>query len=248
MSVSAIPGLHQPPTMADLEKSRDVFNSLTLQDEMPTEEFEMPEEQLLELGSIFVRHGVSHLYGLHLIHSHTKLPSSSIMFGHAITEPSGYWNKPTPASSLVLGNARGHVFKLIGKHQFSPYEFVEEKPREVPDTISTFIVELADCLCKFSLQDMLGLQILSFPPHTDMLEFDLSDSGTVMLQAKDAKSGGSFRTTGWSFVSHDGIISAKGQDVHAKTTRDTHRVFTGSKPLPDIESLKNALRFEDILR
>jgi hypothetical protein len=51
-------------------------------------------------------------------------------------------------------------------------------------------------------------------------------------------------TTGWSFhVGDDGVISCKGNDVYAEK-KDTHQVFTNSKPLPTVEVLKEALRKE----
>jgi hypothetical protein len=49
-------------------------------------------------------------------------------------------------------------------------------------------------------------------------------------------------TTGWSFwVGNDGIISCKGNNVYA-AKKNTHQVFTDSKPLPTVEALLEVLR------
>ena len=54
-------------------------------------------------------------------------------------------------------------------------------------------------------------------------------------------------TTGWSFhIGDDGIISYKGNDVYAEK-KDTHQVFTDSKPLRTVVALREALHEEGLI-
>lgn len=68
-----------------------------------------------------------------------------------------------------------------------------------------------------------------------------------MLREQDVSHGGIYRTTGWSFERDGGgVISVKGQESHTKTTKGTHQVFFSGKPLPSVETVKDALHEEGI--
>ena len=81
-----------------------------------------------------------------------------------------------------------------------------------------------------------------------MLEFVLGEDATVMLREQDVDHGGIYQITGWSLErGRDGIISVNNSESHAKTTRGIHQVFTGSKPLPNVKTVKNILHKEGII-
>ena len=81
-----------------------------------------------------------------------------------------------------------------------------------------------------------------------MLEFIFSEEAMAILREQDVNHGGIYRITGWSFErGGDGIISVKGGESYAKTIRGTHQVFTGTKPLTNVEAVKDVLREKGII-
>lgn len=123
----------------------------------------------------------------------------------------------------------GHIFKYVGASCFLAYEYKSGSVTNLGSVSENFFSDLIGYLCMLGLQDVLGLQVLD--ESTDiMVKFDLTQLGTVMMKEQDAQHGEIFRITGWSFhYNIDGIMSYKGGESHAKTTKGTHQVFIDGK-------------------
>ena len=214
---------------------------------------EVTESQLLSLGALFARNDAQDVFGLHLVHGHFQIDEDMIMLEVGLgTDSPGYWTKPTKSTSVDRNNIHGHIYVLsFSENRFIPYEY-----RGGPSTDSwkqvhpSFFSELAQYLVVNDLSGVLGLQVLNRPtlPQEQMLEFVLGEKATAILREQDVNHGGIYRTTGWSFGQNDdGIISVKGSESHAKTTKGTHQVFINGKPLPTVEAVKDVLRKEGVI-
>ena len=110
-------------------------------------------------------------------------------------------------SNVDLTQIHGHIFKYVGAGCFLAYEYEPGSVTDLSSVSENFFKDLIDCLCTLGLQDVLGLQVLGESTDT-MVEFDLTQLGTVMMREQDAQHGESFRTTGWTFHrSDDGMVS-----------------------------------------
>jgi hypothetical protein len=200
---------------------------------------EIPSKHLQSLADLFVQHNIHTRFGLHLVHRHTELAAGHVMLNHKITSPSGYWSKPTSFQDVNLAEVHGHIFQLIGEDRFVAYEVTEGKLSDFSDISADFFRELALYLRDNALDQSLGLEVLG--DTEDMIEMDFGDCGTVMLQDEDCHHGKPFRTTGWKFTYDKGIISYKGNTVHAATNIGPHKVFVDGKLCPDLPALKSLL-------
>ncbi|KAJ5111796.1 hypothetical protein NUU61_001426 [Penicillium alfredii] len=222
---SVVPGLHMPPTLADLKQSSNLYNQL------PSDEAQPPllSDHSQEIRNILLRHNVQNKFGIHLIH-----------------EPPGCWTKPIPVEDVDTANVHGHIFKLSTDGKLEAYEYREGPPINVSEVDPSFFEELFGYLLEHNLTDVFGLQALhgSFSP---MIELVLGNSGTVMLNEDQAQYGKVYRATGWS-IDHDreseGLTDG---EKHAQTTKGTHRVFVDEIPLSTIGELKEFLKQEEII-
>lgn len=198
---------------------------------------------------MFVGHDVHDNLGVHLVDGHVGLAADMVMVGTNIADLSACWNKPTKMADVDLTNIQGHIFKLVNNERFVAYEFQEGAVNNLSSCSADFFVEFTRYLLAEGLQDIIGLQIRGGSVD-DMVEFDLTNHGTVMMKEQDAQHGAIFFTTGWVFHCHDGIVSYKGNESHAATTKGTHQVFTDGKIGPiglDIACLRSILKDNDII-
>ena len=159
------------------------------------------------------------------------------------------WTKPVPIAELASKAVHGHVFRLQSDNTFVPYELQEgEVYNKELATKSRFFLEFANFLHRNNLADLVALQLLDSSQNSTRMELLIGSQGTLVVDEKDLIGFGRPRvTTGWSFhVGDDGIISCKGNDVYA-AKKNTHQVFTDSKPLPTVEALKEALHKEGLI-
>lgn len=165
------------------------------------------------------------------------------MLGKSVQQPSGCWTKPTGIEEVNLEDIHGHIFALAGDGRFVAYEYRERPPFDMADVKPEFFRDIIQYLRSNNLEDLLGLQVLSNEPQEKLAEFVLGqEAGTVMLRESEANYGRISRVTGWSFEDKDGVISCKGNDVHAEMKNGNHRIFQDSKPLPDVHELRMVLK------
>lgn len=195
-----------------------------------------------------MRYDVFSKFGLHLIHGHFPLAQDKVMLGTYVPELTGYWTKPTEINTVNLADVHGHIFVVAGKNSFIAYEYREGPTVDLSDIKPEFFHDVVEYLQANGLQDVLGLQVLTADCSEKMAEFDLgAGAGTIMLKDSDAKYGRVYRVTGWVFEERDGIVSCKGNDVHAGTTKGPHKVFQDSKLLRNVHELTKALKEEEIV-
>lgn len=161
-----------------------------------------------------------------------------------------YWTKPVAVAELKVDSIHGHVFHLSSNGTFVAYEFKERNVPSKAVTVDTiFFQDFADLLHDNKLAGLVALQVLDTCQESTKIEFEVGPQGIVMLDEKDVLQLGLTRmTTGWSFgVGDDGIISCTGNGTHAPKTNASHQVFVDTKPIPDVDALKTALREEGVV-
>lgn len=213
---------------------------------------EVTADQLQSLAALFIRHNAQDVFGLHLVHGHFRIDEDMIMLGVGLgTGSPGYWTKPTKYANVDKDSIHGHIYVLSSENHFIAYEYREEPSADKWKQVHpSFFSELALHLVTKDLAGVLGLQVLDRPAVSSerMLEFILGGEATAMLREQDVNHGGIYRVTGWSFgQDEDGIISVKGNESHAKTTKGTHQVFIDGKPLPTLEAVTDVLYKEGII-
>ncbi|KAL9124203.1 MAG: hypothetical protein Q9217_006445 [Psora testacea] len=213
---------------------------------------EVTADQLQSLAELFTRYDAQDVFGVHLIHGHFHIDEDKIMLGVDLgTDSLGYWTKPTQSANIDKDDIHGHIYVLSSENQFVAYEYRGGPSTDNWKQVHTsFFPQLAQYLLTNNLAGVIGLQVLDRLAVSSerMLEFVLGGEGTAMLGEQDVNHGGIYRVTGWSFAQdEDGIISVKGSESHAKTTKGTHQVFTNGKPLPTVEAVRHVLRKEGIL-
>ncbi|KAF2463951.1 uncharacterized protein BDR25DRAFT_319554 [Lindgomyces ingoldianus] len=211
LSNMAIPGLHQPPTMDDMTKSGDIYNTLPDDADQP----QVAEVFISGLKALIKEFNVQNKFGLHLVHGHTR---------------------PMKTNKLNHKALHGYVFVLDADGEFHPYEFRQGPPPPMTTNDNAFIVAVQNYLKLNGLAGIIGVELLDQDSlGKNMKDFVLSNTdGTVMLPADNVNPTEIYRTTGWNAV--EGITDLKGNESsHAKTAKGTHQVFTDGKALPDIE-------------
>ncbi|PHH64720.1 hypothetical protein CDD81_3982 [Ophiocordyceps australis] len=192
-----IPGLNSILTDADMEWSRQLYNSL------PSDEAQPEVEHLLQqLAELFIRNNAHKVFGVHLIHGHLEIPEKKVLFGDR-TDPRCCWTKPTKVDSLNLDSLHGHTFILTDKG-FRPYEYHSGQHPELAQVENNFVPELADFLRTNQLSRIIALEVLDTPLPETMMELVLRDHGTIMMEPKHLRSCKPFRQTGWAFVEENG--------------------------------------------
>lgn len=193
------------------------------------------------LANIFVKYSVHERLGVHLVHGHSKVVVSDVMLGHSFTEPSGRWYKPVRIEDVNLTDVHGHIFKLVDGGHFVAYNYVEGKASNLSDVSPDFFKDLVDYLQSHHLEAIVSLQVLDESVE-NMAEFDFGDCGTVMLNEQDVSNTTPFRITGWVFTHQEGIVSFKGKETHAATTKGPHKVFIDGKLATNVTALKVILK------
>jgi len=228
-----------------LTLQRQSYNSLPDDKDQP----EISPAHLKEITEIIMSHNVQGKFGIHLVHGHLQVGQGKIMHGTAMTNLRDCWTRPTDISGLDVGNMHGHIFALSPNSEFQAYEYRQGPPPPMGINDNAFIVALKAYLQMHSLGSLIGLQVLNEDKDKQLQEFVLGDNnGAVMLDAKDTKIIQSYRVTGYVVeTDRSGATELKGKETHTPTIRQTHQVFTDGKPLPDEESLMNALRADGVI-
>jgi hypothetical protein len=224
------------------------YNSLPHPDEQPR----VSDGMLKELGEVFVRHGAQDIFGIHLLHSHFTAPQGTALLGvdFPMTDKTqACWTKPVPAEEMMAKPLHGHVFCVQPDGALIAYEFHEGKADFNEESVQpAFFREFAEFLQHNHLASLLALELLDGHRDHTKTELQVGPLATVNFHENDVFGlDPQSITTGWSFqVGDDGIISCKGGNVYA-AKKNTHQVFTDSKPLPTVEALKDALRAQGII-
>lgn len=205
------------------------------------------------LAQLFLRYNVEAAFGLHLVHSHFKIPSDAVMLGSIFSgDPSGYWTRPTPWKHVGAKMVHGHIYTVTEEHGLLAYEYREGiAPKNVEGVNSAFFHEFIDYIESNQLGGIIGLEVLEdgLCSQIQLLEFVLADQGTVMLKQEDVTDARISRITGWSFArGADGIVSTKGNTAHASKAGGPHQIFTDGKLVGNIDAVMSLLLRNDIIQ
>ncbi|GJN72822.1 hypothetical protein VFPFJ_03198 [Purpureocillium lilacinum] len=233
LPVVDIPGLHHAPDAEEFADSRNIYahsNGLPQPEDQP----ELSDSTLKALGELFVRHKAHDTFGIHFLHAHFQISDEFVLYGEQVQVSGNFescWTQPVPSNET-----------------FVPYEFQEGAPPPKAVTVpQEFFQDLAQFLHSNNLADLVALQLLGGQSEGTSTELLIGPQSTLTLDTNDILGFEPAKiTTGWLFqVGDDGVISCKGNDVYSKK-KNTHQVFTDSKPLT-LEALKAALRQEGII-
>jgi len=180
-----------------------------------------------ELCAIIAKYNAQSHFRLRLLHRHTTIPEGQILFGTSITEPLGYWTRPTCISDIDLQKIHPHIISVDAASRTTegekrnallfPSEFREGPPVSVGNIDRNFFTEFTDCLWTMGLENTLGLEVIQ--GHAGkMIEFSF-DIGSLLLQedkvaaeVRDGRRGHVIlRETGWSVTVKDGLVDKTGE-------------------------------------
>ncbi|EXU95611.1 hypothetical protein X797_011327 [Metarhizium robertsii] len=229
-----VPGLSKALTEQDLRKSQNIYN--TLQDE--SRQPELSESHLNALAELFVRHFAHETFGVHLAHSHFRIPSNNVLLGTNYNGPCSRWAKTIPFEDMNLGRVHGHIF-VLRDNTFHPYEFQIGSMPDPPQGTSEFLAELAEYLVMHNLTDLVGLQVIH-PDPLPMYELVLP-MGTIMMDASRLTGCLPTRHTGWRFEIRDGEPRVcTPYETHAKHSGG-HDIFNKGSPLPKLDNIEDVM-------
>lgn len=238
-----------PVTVQSLILVAHRYNCLVHDHEQPS----VSSYHLDMLAQLFLRYNVEAIFGLHLIHSHFKIPYNTVMLGSAFSgDSSGYWTKPLLWKDIGLKNVHGHIYIISKEHDLLAYEYREGiAPKNADGINSAFFHEFVEYLISNELAGVLGLEVLEdeMSSQNQSLEFVLADQGTVMLKQDYVTNAYISRITGWSFTrSADGTVSVKGHETHASKPGGPHQIFTDGKLLNNIDAVMSLLLQHNIIK
>lgn len=204
------------------------YNSLREDSEQP----QVSNNHLAYLAQLFIRHNAQNTFGLHLIHSHFKIPYDTVMLGTTFELGfPGYWTQPELYETVSTIPVHGHIFVVNSAECLLPYEYREgEAPTTARDIGLVFFEELSAYLTSNKLEQLLGLQILEERLDSQLhMEYVIAEQATIMIRGEHAAQSNIYRVTGWTFVQEvDGSISVKGTETHAAYD-GVHKIFTDGK-------------------
>ena len=190
---------------------------------------------------------VHKIFGLHLVHSHANAQADAVILGTNFTNPQGCWARPTRIRDVDCNNVHGHIFLLHHSFRILAYEYRVGPMVDISRIDPRFFHSLTEYLHENGLSTVLGLQVLPDWPPPELIEMELREHGTVMLDKSDANHGDPFRVTGWLVHEDDGIVSFKGNETHSPTTKGGHQPFKDGKSLSSIAELKTSLKEVGVL-
>jgi len=176
-----------------------------------------------ELCAIIAKYNAQNHFRLGLLHRHMKVPEGQILLGTNITEPSGFWTRPTPISDIDLQKIHPHVISIDATSCTSegemrnalllPSEFRDGPPASVGNIDSNFFTEFTDCLWTKGLENTLGLKAIQAQAGK-MIEFSF-DTGSLLLKEEEVKAEVraqlESRETGWTVIVKDGAVDKDGE-------------------------------------
>jgi hypothetical protein len=172
-----------------------------------------------DLCAIIAKYNVQSHFRLRLLHRHTTIPKGHILLGTSITEPLGYWTRPTRISDIDLHNIHGHIFSVDATSYTSegernallfPSEFREGPPVSVRNIDCNFFTEFTNCLWANGLENTLGLEAIQGQAGK-MIEFSF-DAGSLLLKEAEVRGQFEFRETGWTITVKDGAVDKDGEN------------------------------------
>ena len=196
------------------------------------------------LCSIIAKHDAQSHFRLRLLHRHMTLPEGQIMLGTGITEPLGFWTRPTRISDIDLNNIHGHIYSVdttrhtdegeMGNAPLFPSEFREGPPVSVGNISGNFFTEFTDCLRTKGLENVFGLEVVQ-GQNRKMIEFSF-DTGSLLLKEElvnaeaqaEGKEQFKLQETGWTVVVKDGTVCKTGE-TRCATFATGHIKVTDSK-------------------
>src|SRR4051794_19515486 len=78
----------------------------------PFPQIDVLSDGFKELCGIIAKYNVQSHFRLRLLHRHMTVPEGQILFGTGITEPHGYWTRPTRISDIDLPNIHPHIISV----------------------------------------------------------------------------------------------------------------------------------------
>jgi len=169
------------------------------------------------------------------------IPEGQILLGNNITEPLGYWTRPTAILDIDLQNIHGHIFSVdatgctsegeMRKALLFPSEFREGPPVSIGNIDSNFFIEFTDSLWAKGWENTLGLEAIQ-GQLGKMIEFSF-DIGSLLLKEEEVSAEVreerteqlKLQETGWT-------VTVKGETVYK--TGET-RCFTYPAPTGHIK-------------
>lgn len=176
-------------------------------------------EAFEELCAMIAKYNAQNHFRLRLLHRHTTIPEGQILLGTSITEPFGFWTRPTPISDVDLQNIHPHIISVDAistpnedgsrKGQLVPSEFREGPPACDWSLESDFLAEFTDHLQEKGLQNVFGLEVVQ--GHAGkMIEFSF-DIGSLLLKEAEVKGQFEFQETAWAIRVKDGTVYKDGE-------------------------------------
>ncbi|OAQ58150.1 hypothetical protein VFPPC_11602 [Pochonia chlamydosporia 170] len=176
-----------------------------------------------ELCAIIAKYNAQNHFRLRLLHRHTTIPEGQILLGTSITEPSGFWTRPTPISDIDLQNIHAHIISVDATSRTSgderinsllfPSEFREGPLVSVGNIDGNFFTEFTDCLWAKGLGNTFGLEAIQ-DQVGKMIEFSF-DIGSLLLNEEEVKAEVraqlESRETGWAVKVKDGAVDKDGE-------------------------------------
>ncbi|KAL4934918.1 hypothetical protein BDV06DRAFT_144387 [Aspergillus oleicola] len=236
--------LNKALEIQDFYKSCALYNKLHDDSKQPP----VAHEHVMNLAEMFVRHNADKYLGIHLIHSHFKIPESTVMCGTNFENPSLRWTKVTDIEKIDPSSVHGHIFAFT-KDGLCAYELQDGPLPDLSSVGRGFLDEFINYIARNNLTNLIGLQVLGC--SGDSMSELILDQGTVMLDSSCVKNTRPSRITGWRFESVNGnprVCTAN--ETHAEMTSGNHKVFNAGKPLPrleNVEALKAALTMAGVL-
>jgi hypothetical protein len=136
-------------------------------------------DTLIGLGKIFVKHGVTSNFGVHLLHRHFPIPDGSVML-YDNRDPDMEICWVTPLDRTIHAELRGRTFKVNDSGQFVPYEYDIGDDFQVSNE---FLAELSDEIQKNGQQDVLALEYDPTPhDRRQRSEYIIKDKALVKVR------------------------------------------------------------------
>jgi len=207
-----------------------------------------------DLCAIIAKYDVQNYFRLRLLHRHMPIPEGQILLSHIITEPFGYWAKPTSILDVNLQNIHGYIFSVdtfnSARNTLFPSEFRTGPPINLGNISNEFFTEFIDYLQRKGLEHILGLEVTQHRIEK-MIEFSFH-SGNILLhedcvRMKLGKQKEEFvlQETGWKITIQKGIVCRTGE-TRCATFLTGHVRITDSK-LENIFNIVEFLKNEEVL-
>jgi hypothetical protein len=215
-----------------------------------------------ELCAIIAKYNFQSHFRLRLLHRHMTLSEGQILLGTSITEPLGYWTRPTCISDIDLNKIYPHILSVDATSCTSegekrnallfPSEFREGSPVSVGNIDGNFFMEFTDCLWRKGLENTLGLERIQGQAGK-MIEFSF-DFGSLLIKEEAVEAevteerAGHFtlQETGWAITIEHGAVRHIGE-VQCVKAEGEHRPVAVPDEVTKVSDVVQILRDRGIL-